>query len=93
MARLKKNQEGKPCGQTLENLVVFQFIKNMKWHWVHGFDGILSLENAELETGLKLSRAEIQTLLSKFSISYSKVDTLTYCQSSILIGISCAKIW
>ena len=42
-------------------------------------DSILSWENAELKTELKLSRAEIQTLLSKLSVSNSKVDTLTDC--------------
>ena len=42
-------------------------------------DSILSWENAELKTELKLSRAEIQTLLSKLSVSNSKVDTLTNC--------------
>ena len=42
-------------------------------------DSILSWENAELKTELKLSRAEIQTLLSKVSVSNSKVDTLTDC--------------
>ena len=38
-----------------------------------------SWENAELKTELKLSRAEIQTLLSKLSLSNSKLDTLTDC--------------
>ena len=42
-------------------------------------DSILSWENAELKTELKLSRAEIQTLLLKLSVSNSKVDTLTNC--------------
>ena len=42
-------------------------------------DSILSWENAELKTELKLSRAEIQTLLSKLSVSNSKVDALTDC--------------
>ena len=40
-------------------------------------DSILLWENAELKTELKFSRAEIQTFLSKFSVSNSKVDTLT----------------
>ena len=43
------------------------------------YDSILSWENAELKTELKLSRAGIQTLLSKVSVSNSKVDTLTDC--------------
>ena len=42
-------------------------------------DSILSWENAELKTELKLSRAEIQILLSKLSASNSKEDTLTDC--------------
>ena len=42
-------------------------------------DSILSWENAELKTELKLSRAKIQTLLSKLSVSNSKVDTLRDC--------------
>ena len=42
-------------------------------------DSILSWENAELKTELKLSLAEIQTLLLKLSISNSKVDTLKNC--------------
>ena len=47
-------------------------------------DSILSWENAELKTELKLSRAEIQTLLSKVSVSNSKADSLTdYLQEEI----------
>ena len=42
-------------------------------------DSLLSWEDAELKTELKLSRAEIQTLLSKLSLSNSKLDTLTDC--------------
>ena len=42
-------------------------------------DSILSWENAELKTELKLSLTEIQTLLLKLSISNSKVDTLKNC--------------
>ena len=42
-------------------------------------DSIFPWENAELKTELKLSQAEIQTLLSKLSVSNSKVDTLTDC--------------
>ena len=40
---------------------------------------MLSWENSELKAELKLSRAKIQTLLSKLSVPNSKVDTLTEC--------------
>ena len=39
-------------------------------------ESMLTWENSELKNELKLSRAEIQTLLSKRSVSNSKVDTL-----------------
>ena len=41
------------------------------------FDNIHSWENVELKTKLQLSRAEIQTLLSKVFVPNSKVDALT----------------
>ena len=37
------------------------------------------METSELKNESKLSREEIQTLLSKLSVSNSKVDTLTIC--------------
>ena len=40
-------------------------------------ESILTWENSELKNELKLSRAKIKTLLSKLSVSNSKVDTLT----------------
>ena len=40
-------------------------------------ESILTWENSELENEVKLSQAEIQTLLSKLSFSNLKVDTLT----------------
>ena len=43
------------------------------------FDSIISWENAELKTKLKLSQAKIQTLLLKLSVSNSKLDTLADC--------------
>ena len=42
-------------------------------------DGILAWENSDLKNEMKLSQAEIPSLLSKFSVSNSKVDTLTTC--------------
>ena len=42
-------------------------------------ESILTWEKSDLKNELKLSRAEIQILLSKFSVSNSKVDTLTTC--------------
>ena len=42
-------------------------------------DSMLSWENSELKAELKLSRAKIETLLSKLSVSNSKVDALTEC--------------
>ena len=42
------------------------------------------IENSELKNELKLSRAETQTLLSKLSVSNSKVDTLTSCLREVV---------
>ena len=47
-------------------------------------ESILTWENSELKNELKLSRAEIQTLLSKLSVSNSKVDTLTTCLREVV---------
>ena len=44
---------------------------------------ILTWENSELKNELKLSRAEIQTLV-KLSVSNSKVDTLTTCLREVV---------
>ena len=46
-------------------------------------ESILTWENSELKNELKLSRAEIKNLLSKLSVSNSKVDTLT-CLSGVV---------
>ena len=43
------------------------------------WESTLPSENSELKIELKLSRAEIQTLLSILSVSNSKDDTLTTC--------------
>ena len=42
-------------------------------------ESIITWESSELKNKLKLSRAEIQSLLSKLSVSILKVDTLTTC--------------
>ena len=42
-------------------------------------DDILTWENSDLKNKMKLSQAEIPSLLSKLSVSNSKVDTLTTC--------------
>ena len=47
-------------------------------------ESILTWENSELKNELKLSRAEIQTLLWKLSVSNSKVDTLTTCLREVV---------
>ena len=47
-------------------------------------ESILTWENSELKNELKLSRAEIKNLLSKLSVSNSKVDTLTTCLSGVV---------
>ena len=47
-------------------------------------ESILTWENSELKNELKLSRAEIQTLLSKRSVPNSKVDTLTTCLREVV---------
>ena len=44
----------------------------------------IELENSELKNELKLSWAEIQTVLSKISVSNSKVDTLTTCLREVV---------
>ena len=46
-------------------------------------ESILTWKNSELKNELKLSRAGIQTLLSKHSVSNSKVDTLMTCLREI----------
>ena len=46
-------------------------------------ESILTWKNSELKNELKLSRAGIQTLLSKLSVSNSKVDTLMTCLREI----------
>ena len=47
-------------------------------------ESILTWENSELKNELKFSRAEVQTLLSKLSVSNSKVDTLTICLRKVV---------
>ena len=47
-------------------------------------ESILTWENSELKNELKLSRAEIKTLLSKLSVSNSKADTLTTCLRGVV---------
>ena len=47
-------------------------------------ESILTWENSELKNELKLSWAEIQTLLWKLSVSNSKVDTLTTCLREVV---------
>ena len=42
------------------------------------------METSELKNELKLSREEIQTLLTKLSVSNSKVDTLTICLREVV---------
>ena len=42
------------------------------------------METSELKNELKLSREEIQTLLTKLSVSNSKVDTLTLCLREVV---------
>ena len=42
------------------------------------------METSELKNESKLSREEIQTLLSKLSVSNSKVDTLTICLREVV---------
>ena len=44
----------------------------------------IELENSELKNELKLSWAEIQAVLSKISVSNSKVDTLTTCLREVV---------
>ena len=46
-------------------------------------ESILTWENSELKDELKLSRAETQSLLSKLSVSNSKVDTLMACPCEV----------
>ena len=45
-------------------------------------ESIITWESSELKN-LKLSRAEIQSLLSKLSVSILKVDTLTTCHCEV----------
>ena len=47
-------------------------------------ESILTWENSELKNELKLSGAEIQTLLWTLSFSNSKVDTLTTCLREVV---------
>ena len=47
-------------------------------------ESILTWEISELENELTFSRAEIQTLLSKLSVSNSKIDTLTTCLRQVV---------
>ena len=47
-------------------------------------ESILAWKNLELKNELKLSRVEIQTLLSKLSVSNSEVDTLTTCLREVV---------
>ena len=47
-------------------------------------ESILTWEISELENELTFSRAEIQTLLSKLSVSNSKIDTLTTCLCQVV---------
>ena len=47
-------------------------------------DSILAWKNLELKNEMKLSRVEIQTLLSKLSVSNSEVDTLTTCLREVV---------
>ena len=42
------------------------------------------METSELKNESKFSREEIQTLLSKLSVSNSKVDTLTICLREVV---------
>ena len=42
------------------------------------------METSELKNELKLSRQEIQTLITKLSVSNSKVDTLTICLREVV---------
>ena len=42
------------------------------------------METSELKNELKLSREEIQTLITKLSVSNSKVDTLTICLREVV---------
>ena len=46
-------------------------------------ESIITWESSEIKNKLKLSRAEIQSLLSKLSVSISKVDTLTTCHGEV----------
>ena len=47
-------------------------------------ESILAWKNLELKNELKLSRVEIQTLLSKLSVSNSEVVTLTTCLREVV---------
>ena len=47
-------------------------------------DDILTWENSDLKNKMKLSQAEIPSLLSKLSVSNSKVDTLTTCLREVV---------
>ena len=49
-------------------------------------DDILTWENSDLKNKMKLSQAEIPSLLSKLSVSNSKVDTLTTCLREVASG-------
>ena len=46
-------------------------------------ESIITWESSEIKNKLKLSRAEIQSLLSKLSVSILKVDTLTTCHCEV----------
>ena len=46
-------------------------------------ESIITWESSEIKNKLKLSRAEIQSLLSKLSVSISKVDTLMTCHCEV----------
>ena len=47
-------------------------------------ESILTWQNSELEIVMKFFQAEIQILLSKRSVSNSKVDTLTTCLREVV---------
>ena len=47
-------------------------------------ESILAWKNLELKNELKLSRVEIQTLLSKLSVSNSEAVTLTTCLREVV---------
>ena len=49
-------------------------------------ESVLTWKNSELKNELKLCQAEIETLLSKFSVSNLKVETLATCLREVVSG-------